>query len=282
MTINTNPSATSAALNLSRSQDMLTRSLNKLSSGSRIVEPSDDAAGLAVSGKFDAQSKRIQAAITNVQNAVSHVQASDGFMSSMSSVLSRMSELSMLAQDVTKSPTDIQLYQKEFTVLQQQLKDTVGGAGVTSPLGTFNGVALFGPNPAGLTVTIGEAAGQTMTIAESNLQDGPMGALLAQSTPGTFDVLVTDPNVASEITDAIQDVATERASVGSAQSRLELAVSTLQVQGQILEAANSRIRDVDVAKESTEFAKNNILVQAGTAMLAQANQLPQSVLKLLQ
>ena len=282
MTINTNPGASAAALNLSRSQDMLTKSLNKLSSGSRIVHPSDDAAGLAVSEKFDAQGRRIQAALTNVQNAISYVQTADGFMSSMSKVVSRMSELSMLAKDVTKNPQDIALYQKEFGALQQQLRDTVGGGAVTSPLGTFNAVALFGPNATGLTVTIGEAAGQTMNIAETNLQDGALGALLAQSAPPAFDIQVTDPNIATMVTDAIEDVAGERASLGAIQSRLELSVSTLQVQGQILEAATSRIRDVDVAQESTQFAKNNILVQSGTAMLAQANQLPNSVLKLLQ
>ena len=282
MTINTNPSASAAALNLSRSQDMLTKSLNKLSSGSRIVQPSDDAAGLAVSEKFEAQGRRIQAAINNVQNAVSYVQTADGFMSGLSKSLARMSELAMLAKDVTKNTQDIQLYQKEFTALQQQIQDTVGGGSVTSPLGTFNSVPLFGPNAAGLTVTIGEAAGQTMTIAETNLQDGPLGVLLAQSSPPTFDVQVTDSGITQQVTDAIQDVATERASLGAIGSRLELAISTLQVQGQILEATNSRIRDVDVAQESTLFAKNNILVQAGTSMLAQANQLPQSVLKLLQ
>ena len=282
MTINTNPAASAAALNLSRSQDMLTKSLNKLSSGSRIVQPSDDAAGLAVSEKFEAQGKRIMAALTNVQNAISYVQTADGFMSSMNKVVSRMSELSMLAKDVTKNPQDIALYQKEFTALQQQLRDTVGGGAVTSPLGTFNAVALFGPNATGLTVTIGEAAGQTMNIAETNLQDGALGALIAQSSPPVFDILVTDTNIAAMTTAAIEDVAGERAGLGAIQSRLELAVSTLQVQGQILEAATSRIRDVDVAQESTTFAKNNILVQSGTAMLAQANQLPNSVLRLLQ
>jgi len=282
MTINTNPAASAAALHLTRSQDMLSKSLTKLSSGSRIVQPSDDAAGLAVSEKFEAQGRRIQAALTNVQNAVSYVQTADGFMSGMSKVLARMSELSVLSKDVTKNTQDVALYQKEFGALQQQLRDTVGGGSVTSPLGTFNSVPLFAPNAAGLTVTIGEASGQTLTIAETNLQDGALGALLAQAAPPAFDIDVTSANIATMVTDAIQDVASERASLGAVQSRLELAVNTLQVQGQILEAATSRIRDVDVALESTIFAKNNILVQSGTAMLAQANQLPNSVLKLLQ
>ena len=284
MTINTNPGATAAALHLQQSHEMLNKSLNRLSSGSKIVLPSDDAAGLAVSEKLDAENRRLGAAGTNVQNAMSYIQTADGFLGGMSKVLSRMSELSMLAKDVTKNPGDVQLYQQEFQALQQQLRDTVGGGAVTSPLGTFNGIVLFGNNPSGLTVSIGEGPGQTMNIAESDLQDpaGALGILLAQTAPPAFDVTVTTANVATLVVNSIQHVASERAALGASQSRLELAAATLAVEGTNLEAAISRIRDVDVATESTQFAKNNILVQAGTAMLAQANQLPQSVLKLLQ
>lgn len=282
MVINTNLSSSAAALNLNKSQEALSKSLSRLSSGSKIVNPSDDAAGLAVSDKLDAQQKRLAAADTNVQNAMSYVQTADGFMSSMTKVLSRMSELSMMAKDPTKNAGDVQLYQTEFSALQQQLHDTIGGTGVTTPLGTFNGIQLFGPNANGLTVTIGEAAGQTMTIGESNFQTGAMASLLAQTTPPAFDNTVTSSNIADVVTNAIQQVATERATLGAAGSRLDVASTTLQVEQQNLQAAISRIRDVDVAQESTEYAKNNILVQSGTAMLAQANQLPQSVLKLLQ
>ncbi len=282
MTINTNPAATAAARNLSHSQDMLNKSLNRLSSGSKIVLPSDDAAGLAVSEKLQAQNRRLGAASTNVQNAMSYIQTADGFMSSMSKVLTRMSELSMMAKDVTKNAGDVALYQQEFQALQQQLSDTVGGGALATPLGTFNGITLFAPNPTGLAVTIGEGPGQTMTIAETNLQDGALNAILGQAAPPAFDVSVTTANIATLVIDAIQDIATERATLGAAQSRLDVASTTLSVESQNLEAAISRIRDVDVATESTQYAKNNILVQSGTAMLAQANQLPQSVLKLLQ
>ena len=282
MIINTNLSAGAAANNLNHSQEMLSKSLARLSSGSKIVQPSDDAAGLAVSEKLDAQGRRLDAANTNVQNAMSYIQTADGFMASMSQVLTRMSELTMMAKDVTKNPGDIALYQTEFSALQQQLQDTVSGSGGTTPLGTFNGIQLFGPNPAGLTVTIGEAAGQTMTIGQTNLQTGALSTLLTQTTPPAFDVSVTDPNASSDVINAVQQVATERATLGASQSRLDQVSTTLQVESQNLTAAISRIRDVDVAQESTQYAKNNILVQAGTAMLAQANQLPQSVLKLLQ
>ena len=284
MTINTNSSASAASMHLQHSQEMLNKSLNRLSSGSKIVLLSDDAAGVAVSDKLDAENHRISAAGTNVQNAMSYIQTADGFLGGITKVLSRLSELSILAKDVTKGPTDVQLYQQEFQALQAQLQSTIGGGTVATPLGAFNGNTLFGPNPAGLSVTIGEAAGQTMTISQTDLQNaaGPLGLLLAQTSPPAFDITVTSASVATMVTDGIQQVASERANLGASQSRLELAASILSTQGINLEAAISRIRDVDVATESTQFAKGNILVQAGTAMLAQANQIPQSVLKLLQ
>ncbi len=288
--INTNIQAISAARNLNQSQEMLGRSLARLSSGSKIVNPSDDAAGLAVSEKMDAQGRRVQAAVTNAQNAISYVQTADGFMSGMTKILSRMSELAVLAKDVTKSPSDIDLYSQEFHALQDQLRATIGGTSadiggtsdVSAPLGAYNGITLFGSSANGLVVTIGQAVGQEMTIPSSNLRDGDMGAIIAQDSSGNYTLDLTDSGAIGAITDAIQDVATERASLGASQSRLELATTTLQVEYENLTSAISRIRDVDVAEESTQFAKYNILVQSGTAMLAQANQTPKSVLQLLQ
>jgi flagellin len=287
--INTNMQAISAARNLDRSQEMLGRSLNRLSSGSKIVNPSDDAAGLAVSEKLDAQGLRVSAATTNVQNAVSYLQTTDGFMAGMTKILSRMSELGILAKDVTKNSSDTDLYNQEFSALQDQLRATIGGTtaeiggttDITTPLGAFNGITLFGANPSGLTVTIGQAVGQDMTIPESNLRSGSMLDIIGQDNTGAYSLLATDPGAIDTITSAIQQLATQRASLGASQSRLELAATTLQVESENLSSAISRIRDVDVAQESTSLAKYNILVQSGTAMLAQANQMPQSVLKLL-
>src|SRR5688572_10870610 len=288
--INTNIQAMAAARSLNASQEMLGRSLTRLSSGSKIVNPSDDAAGLAVSEKLDAQNRRVQAATTNVQNAVSYIQTADGFMSGMTKILSRMSELAILAKDVTKNTTDVDLYQQEFTALQDQLRATIGGstaeiggtADIDTPLGAFNGITLFGSNSVGLTVTIGQAIGQDMTIRESNLRSGAMATLITQDGSGAYTLGIADTGLIGDITDAIQHVATERAKLGASQSRLELAATTLSVEYENLSSAISRIRDVDVAKESTQLAKYNILVQSGTLMLAQANQSPQSVLKLLQ
>ncbi len=288
--INTNMQAIAAARNLNQSQEMLGRSLSRLSSGSKIVQPSDDAAGLAVSEKLDAQNRRVGAAVTNVQNAVSFVQTADGFMGGMTKILSRMSELAILAKDVTKNPTDVALYQQEFGALQDQLRATIGGTSaeiggtvdINTPLGAFNGITLFGSNASGLTVTIGQAVGQTMTIQQTDLRQNSMLNIIQQSSSGAYSLTLTDPNAIADITGAIQQVASERATLGASQSRLELAATTLQVESENLESAISRIRDVDVAQESTQYAKYNILVQSGTAMLAQANQTPQSVLRLLQ
>ena len=133
-----------------------------------------------------------------------------------------------------------------------------------------------------LTVTVGQAVGQTMTIPKIDLRDGGMGEIIKQDADGKYSLNLTDAGAIGKITDAIQDVANERASLGASQSRLELAATTLQVEYENLSSAISRIRDVDVAEESTQYAKYNILVQSGTAMLAQANQMPNSVLKLLQ
>jgi flagellin len=288
--INTNVQAIAAARNLNQSQEMLGRSLARLSSGSKITNPSDDAAGLAVSEKLGAQNRRVRAAVNNVQNAVSYVQTADGFMSGMTKILSRMSEIAILAKDVTKNNTDIDLYSQEFIALQDQLRATIGGttadiggtADVDAPLGAFNGISLFGSSATGLVVTIGQAVGQEMTIGDSNLRDGDMLAIIEQDATGAYTLDLTDTGTIGAITDAIQDVATERSSLGASQSRLELAATTLQVEYENLGSAISRIRDVDVAEESTQLAKYNILVQSGTAMLAQANQAPRSVLQLLQ
>jgi len=286
--INTNLQASVAARNLDQTQELLTRSLNRLSSGSKIVNPSDDAAGLAVSEKLDAQNLRVQAAATNVQNAVSYVQTTDSFLGNVTGILSRLGELATMASDVTKSSADVALYQQEFSTLQDQLRSTIGGttaeiggtSGVASPLGSFNGTALFG-STAGPTVSIGQDAGQQMTLPNADLRSGAMLSLIGQDASGHYTLQASDASAISAVTGTTQQVATQRSSLGAAESRLQLAGTTLQVQSQNIDSTVSRIRDVDVAQESTQLAKYNILVQAGTAMLAQANQQPQNVLKLL-
>ncbi len=288
--INTNLTAMESAVNLDRTQQLLDQSINRLSSGSKIASPADDPAGLGVSEKMTAQNQRLTAASTNIQNAISYTQASDGMMSSMNGLLSRMSQLAVMAQDPTKTSADVALYQQEFQALQDQLRSTIGGttaeiggtADISNPQGTFNGMTLFGPNATGYQVSLGASGGQTMTIPATNLRSGAMLGLIQQDASGQYTTSITSAGVGAAVTGAIQQLASSRASMGAAQSRLNLAASTVQVQSQNLQSAISQISDVDVATESTQLAKYNILVQAGTSMLAQANLEPQAVLKLLQ
>jgi flagellin len=245
---------------------MLSKSLARLSSGSKIVSPEDDAAGLAVSMRFDAQINRINATKVNVTNAISFNQTQDGFMSKVSKALDRMSELAILSQDVTKGDDDRDLYQKEYEKLGGYIDDLATK--------DFNGVSLFSGNS--LAVTI-DSDGNTFDMDGVSLTD-------TAYTDATSGDVSTTAGAASALTDvkaAIKQLATDRATVGSNVARLNYTSEQLGVLRDNLSAANSRIKDVDVADESTQFARYNILVQAGTAMLAQANATPQSALRLL-
>jgi len=248
---------------------MLSKSLARLSSGSKIVSPEDDAAGLAVSMKFDAQVNRIGAANTNIGNAISYSQTQDGFLKKVGKSLDRMSELAILSQDATKSDTDRTLYNAEFSTLKAYISDVASKQ--------FNGVSLFDTS-SNLAVTKDED-GNKFTMTAVNL-----GA--AAYTPVTSGTAAVDTaaNAATALTSvkaAINQLATDRSSVGSNIARLNATSEQLGVLKDNLSAANSRIKDVDVADESTAFARYNILVQAGTAMLAQANANPQGALRLL-
>ena len=269
MVINTNISAQSSARLLSESNSMLSKSLARLSSGSKIVSPEDDAAGVAVSLRFDAQINRINSAKSNVANAISFSQTQDGFLQKVGKALDRMSELAILAQDATKSDADRALYDAEFTTLEGYITDVASKE--------FNGVSLFGAT--GLQITKDED-GNKFTMTAANLADTDYDNV---KTSGSSSITTTS-NAATALTNvktAITQLATDRANVGANLSRLNFTNEQLAVLRDNLSAANSRIKDVDVADESTRFARYNILVQAGTAMLAQANANPQSALRLL-
>jgi flagellin len=269
--INTNYSATVAANNLSASNAMLQKSLNRLSSGSKIVNPSDDAGGLAVSMKLSAVARRQGAVANNIGNAVSLLQSQDGAMKVTAKVLERISELKVLYTDVTKSSSDKTNYDSEFVALTAQLRSNAAE--------TFNGVALFGSADIG-SVAVTEDGATTVTVAGRDLTDNTtgVGVISASANTSLGDVAVTLDAIAT----AIENVATMRANNGSEQSRFGFASELVTVNKANLEAANSRIVDVDVAQESTQLARWNILVQAGTSMLSQANQSSQTALKLLQ
>ena len=288
ISINTNGAASAAAYNLSNTNVNLQRSLNRLSSGSRINSSFDDAGGLAVSMKLSASIRRTEATQANVSNVISLLETQDGVLKTADKVVSRMSELVQMAADVTKSTTDTALYKTEFQSLQSQLSSMLGEK--------FNGVSLF--NNGGydasisttnaLTVVTAQDGGQTVNITQADLGSVAFyvgtasGASLAGTSIDTVFGSATGAAAAvTSITAAIQNLATLRASNGSEQIRLTFAADMLAVNKTNLEAANGRITDVDIASESANLARLNILQQAGTAMLAQANQSSQSALRLL-
>jgi len=267
MVINTNISSQHGAQLLAESSTRLAKSLTRLSSGSKIVSPEDDAAGLGVSLRFDAQINRINATTNNISNAVSFTQTQDGFLKKAQKALDRMSELALLAQDITKTTGDTSLYDKEYQELGAYIDDIANR--------DFNGVSLFGST--GHNVTIDSEA-NTWSMTPVDLAAGVYtGATQGMDLAATGGAITALTNVKAAIT----QLATDRAVLGANLTRLNYTNDQLGVQKVNLSAANSRIKDVDVASESTEYARYNILVQSGTAMLAQANQMPQAVLRLL-
>jgi len=268
MVINTNVTAQNSSDLLATSSANLAKSLQRLSSGSRIITPDDDSAGLAVSMKFDAQSKRIGAAVNNISNAISFTKTQDGYLGQISKALNRMSELAISAQDDTKVTADKALYNDEFQKLAAYVKDIEGK--------DFNGVSLF--SGTGNAVTTDDSTGK-FTMGAINI-----GAS-AYTAVSDGSATITDSTTAAaslvKVKAAITQLATDRSTEGANLTRLNYTKDQLSVQKTNIDAANSAIKDVDVATESTNFAKQNILVQSGTAMLAQANVAAQSVLKLL-
>lgn len=265
LVINTNTTAASAANQLSKSNSMLQKSLDRLSSGSKIINPSDDAGGLAVSVKMSASINRTAVVKSNVENAISFLQTQDGALKTVGGILDRISELRTLYDDVTKSASDKSNYSTEFTQLQAQLVNLQGES--------FNGVSLFGDTSPG-TVKINQDGTQSFELTASDLQD-KISSITADSVTKLSDISV------EQAVNAISGVASLRATNGAQSSRLQFAGEMLSINKVNLEAANSRIIDTDIAEESTKFAKYQILSQAGASMLAQANSISQTALQLL-
>jgi flagellin len=308
ISINVNPAASGAGLNLGKANEALQKSLSRLSSGRRIVNSSDDAGGLAVSMKMAAAQKRTEATAINLRNIQSYLDTQDGAFKVADKVLSRMSELTTLARDVTKNAGDLENYDKEFQNLQAQLIS----------LGTekFNGVSLFDTSVSTgskFTVPTSEDGSQNTTVTKAALGgdswikmmtegfsvsgtafnvgtssgtsvtgDSPQSfTAAANATSGT---LTYENSAAFAYVSqmALQQLADMRAQNGAEMSRVNFAQDLLNINAINLEAANSRIMDVDVAAESSQLARFQILQQAGTAMLAQANTSQQSLVRLLQ
>ncbi|HEY1789934.1 MAG TPA: flagellin [Verrucomicrobiae bacterium] len=265
MVINTNLSAESTAQYLQQSSTMLSSSLAQLSSGSKVTSPADDSAGLAVSMSLVAQEGENTAASNNIADSLSFNQTQDGYLQQISTALDRMSELAVQAQDVTKSSSDVQLYQNEFNSLAQYVNNVATE--------NFNGVSLF--SGTSLSVTI-DATGGSFSMTGVNL------ATSTTFTGLTSDSVVTNAATAlTAVTNAITQLASDRGALGTNEETLTDYQDQLSTLNNNLSAANSTIMDVNVATASTQYAQANILVQSGTAMLAQANTLPDLALKLI-
>ena len=267
--INTNIAANIAANNLAYSTSMLDDSLEKLSTGSKIFNPSDDAGGLAVSMNLTATENRDGDLQNNVSDATSLLQTQDGALSVTGTILDRISQLQTLYTDPTKNSSDLANYDDEFSQLQSELTSLSGE--------TFNGVSLFGSTGFNVIVTddLNSASGVSISAQDLASSGAGIGSLTA-TTVSSLGSLTT-----TEVTDAIQNVGTMRAVNGAEQSRLNFAASMLTTNQTNLQSAVSNISDVDVATETTNLAKWTVLVQAGTAMLTQANQSAQTALKLI-
>jgi flagellin len=319
--VNTNAAASQAAFNLSKNHANLSKSLARLSSGSRITQPAEDAGGLAVAYKLDSTMKRTEAVLNNHQNALSYLQVQDGALETVGNIVSRMAELRTMAADVTKNDSDIENYSKEFRELQTQLSQ-IQATSSSSPApsrnldstATYNYVdhngdqaTISGIDKVGRTLYThpsGLANDGSISINVTNLQflltmnsasatalsDHNIGGISLDSANGTATGYDISGGVFQKIeqvslfqfTHIIEKIADARAENGAEQQRIQQSYELHSTNLVNLEAAHGRIMDVDVALESTRFAKHNVLVQASASMTAQANQLTQVALTLLQ
>lgn len=278
MRINTNVAAMNTYSRLTAANTAKSNSLAKLSSGSRINKAGDDAAGLAISEKMKSQIGGLTQAKRNAQDGISLVQTAEGALNESHSILERMRDLAVQGGNGTLTDEDKGAINKELTALHEELsriaKDT-----------QFNGMSLFAAATAtkdnSFTFQIGANKDQILSVAVSAM-DG--SNLLGIKTAASFvlGTKITAGGMIDKIDKAIQTVSNQRAGLGAVQNRLEHTINNLTATNENLSDANSRIRDVDMAEEMMTFTKSNILSQAATSMLAQANAMPNSVLNLLQ
>jgi len=263
MRINQNIAAFNAYRNLTTTNNSLGKSLEKLSSGYRINRAADDAAGLVKSEGLRAEIRGTNQAVRNAQDGISLVQTAEGALNEVHSILQRMRELAVSAANT--ATTDGAAQQAEVTELLAEL-DAIGTRTKFSGQDVFTAAArefqVGANNGDTLSITIGELSSTTLGVNAVDLAAGAAAAI------DTIDT-------------AIGSVSTTRSTLGASQNRLEHTIANLQVASENLSASESRIRDTDMAEEMVQFTRNQILQQAGTAMLAQANQVPQSVLSLL-
>lgn len=275
MRINNNVMALNAHRQLGMNQAGAAKSMEKLSSGFRINRAGDDAAGLAISEKMRGQIRGLKQASRNAQDGISLIQTAEGALNETHSILQRMRELAVQASTDTNTTEDREEIQKEINQLAQEInrisEDT-----------EFNTQELLDGSFSGAKFHIGANEGQNVTLTIADMSASALGVEGADSTLGIKVSTQSDADAAiSTIDAAIVQVSAERSMLGAMQNRLEHTINNLGTSAENLQAAESRIRDLDMAEEIMAFTKNNILQQAATAMLAQANMAPQSVLQLL-
>ncbi len=271
--INTNIASLSAQRNLQKATNGLHRNFEHLSTGRRIARASDDAAGLAIATRLNAQIRSLSQAARNANDGISLVQAAEGALDELGGVLTRARELSVQSANGTLSPTDQDALNAEFSSLIRQVDQIANST-------DFNGIPLL--NSAGNVISLQVGAG---TVANTDTLDVTLTSVLAADLSiDSLDIGSTgDATAAIDALDlAIDVISSERSSLGAVQNTLTGTISAIEIRSENLSAARSRILDVDVASETAELTKNNILQQAALSVLAQANQQPQAVLSLLQ
>jgi flagellin len=277
MTINTNIISLNAQRNLNGSQSALSTSMQRLSSGLRVNSAKDDAAGLAIAERMNAQVRGMNVAVRNANDGISLGQTADGALASISDSLQRMRELAVQARNSTNSDSDKDSLNLEFSQLSAEIGRVLGGT-------TFNGKAILGGDAGTLTFQVGAntSVNDSIDIATTDMTADPLITTVTGASIGSTADVTAIATVITDIDAALDDVNSQRAVFGAAQNRFSAVITNLQSSVENQSAARSRIMDADFAAETASMSRAQILQQAGTAMVAQANQLPQQVLKLLQ
>ena len=273
--VNTNIASLNSWRNLTTSQNSMNASLEKLSSGKKINKAADDASGLAIAEKMTAQINGLDQAVSNSQNGISMIQTAEGALNETTSILQRIRTLAVGAQNDTNTTADRGQTQKEVTALVSEIQRIA----TTTQFNTKN---LLTGSASALVFQIGANKAQTLTV---NISTMSIEGALQLGASGTNVSIGNSVNISAAISTldiALSAVSSQRAQLGAVQNRLTHTVNNLEVASENLSAARSNIQDTDMAKEMANYSKQQVLIQTGTAMLAQANQSSQSVLKLLQ
>ena len=275
MTINTNVMSLNAQRNAATNNNSLATSLQRLSSGLRVNSAKDDAAGLAIASRMDSQARGMNVAVRNSNDGISMVQTAESGMAVIGDMFQRMRELAVQASNGTNTSNDLSALQSEYSQLNTEVIRTMGAV-------QFNGQSLL-TTTAAFTFQIGANTGQTASIGTSDISitAGVSGISGTAASALVTSAAAENSAKISALDTAIQSINSSRASLGAIQNRFEYTVSFLQAATENQQAARGRIMDADFATETSNLSRAQILQQAGTAMVAQANQLPQGVLALL-